>query len=643
MSEIQKRQHVIIGTAGHIDHGKSTLVQVLTGTDPDRWAEEKKRGITIDLGFAHYCWEDRLEISFVDVPGHEGFIHNMLAGAGGIQILLLIVAADDGVMPQTREHLHICDLLGIKLGIVVITRCDLADPALVELVREEIEEMVESTFLEEAPMMEVFALKGKGMEELKQTIASVAKQCKLREEQNFFRMPIDRVFSLKGFGTVITGTALSGRAEKTDPLSIYPEEIPSRIRGFQVHGKSVRTIESPQRAAINLSGIDKEHLSRGNQIATPHSLVNTRSVFVELNRIPDKEALLKHRTPLKFFSHTQEIQANFYHISSGDSLDSKSYFAKIRLKETLSCRFGDRFILRTLSPNETVAGGRIIAPLGRLVRRNRDRMIESLTGLSQEEGELRIVETIFLRGISGVQPQELPPLTGCSQKTISKVLQKLSGQGKIVQINLDRKRFLHEIHCHRVAQFFIKTLKIFHQQNPELPGALGSDFFGKMSRLFQQSEITFLLSWTNKRKLIEKREQYFHLPGFQGGLTPKNRALLDKIVTYLQQCGNQPPGIVNLSEAIEIPQDTVKSLIKKAVADKTLVRIKEDLFFHSQVIEKIQTKLLEHFNDNQQLTIIEFKELINIARKPAVSLLEYFDSLHLTRREENHRILHRKD
>ena len=224
MSEVKQRQHVVIGTAGHIDHGKSTLVQALTGTDPDRWAEEKKRGITIDLGFAHYCWEDRLEVSFVDVPGHERFVHNMLAGAGGIQILLLIVAADDGVMPQTQEHLHICDLLGIEQGIVVITRCDLAEPALVELVHEEIKEVMEATFLENSPIVEVSAVTGEGIEELKKEIAKVAGQRKAQEKQNFFRMPIDRVFTLKGFGTVVTGTVLSGKIEKKDPLVIYPRK-----------------------------------------------------------------------------------------------------------------------------------------------------------------------------------------------------------------------------------------------------------------------------------------------------------------------------------------------------------------------------------------------------------------------------------
>ena len=567
----------------------------------------------------------------------------MLAGAGGIQILLLIVAADDGVMPQTREHLHICNLLGIQQGIVVITRCDLADATLVEMVREELTELCETTFLAKAPIVEVSALRGDGIENLKKEIANVAEQIKTNDGDNFFRMPIDRVFSLKGFGTVVTGTVLSGRIEKKDPLLIYPEKEPARIRGIQVHGNNVQSLESAQRGAINLTGIDKESLSRGNQIATPDSLVNTPSIFVELSIIPGKEESLKHRTALKFFCHTQEIQANFYEISSNHSGDTKGSFAKIRLQETLSCRYGDHFILRTISPNETVAGGKIIAPYGKSIRRNRSRIVESLIGLSKEEDELRISETVFLQGISGIQPQDLPPLTGSSQKTISKVLQKLSGQGVIVQINSDQKRFLHEIHCSRVAQFFIKTLKTFHQKNPELPGALGSDFFGKMSRLFQQSEIIFLLTWANKRGLIEKQEQFFHLPGFEGGLTPQKKQLMDQIVLHLKKSGNQAPGIVNLSEQLDIPLDLVKSLIKQAVSEKKLVRVKDDLYFDIDVIEKFQKTLLEHFKTNEQLTVIEFKDMNHIARKPAVALLEYFDSQHLTRREENHRILHRSD
>ncbi len=294
-------KHVIIGTSGHIDHGKSALVKALTGTDPDRFEEEKRRGITIDLGFAHYVWNDAVEVSFIDVPGHERFVHNMLAGAGGIQLLILVVAADGGVMPQTREHLHICYLLGIKHGITVITRCDLADDEMIELVEDEVMELIEPTFLRDSPILKVSSIKGTGLPELKEEIAKQIETLDVLSNTGYFRLPVDRRFTLKGFGTIVTGTVLSGSAGLDDELVLYPDNETLKVRGFQTHQKKVDSVKAGQRSAINISGLSKDDIVRGDQISAPGRLVVSKTIDVELTGIPEKAAVLKNRLKIRFF------------------------------------------------------------------------------------------------------------------------------------------------------------------------------------------------------------------------------------------------------------------------------------------------------------------------------------------------------
>ena len=632
-------KHIVVGTSGHIDHGKSALVKALTGVDPDRFEEEKRRGITIDLGFAHYIWNEVLEVAFVDVPGHERFVHNMLAGVGGIQLLILVVAGDEGVMPQTREHLHICNLLGTKHGLVVITRSDLADEEMIELVREEVQELVADTFLEDQPVIVTSAVEKTGLEELRETIAQKAELVGDRTEESGFRLPVDRKFTLKGFGTVVTGTVLAGNATTEDPLLLYPQQVPLKVRGFQVHQQSADQIVAGQRSAINLAGIHKDEIHRGNQIATPGKLVTTRIIEVELNTIADKTGILQHRSKIRFFSNAQEVTGRLYITQDFDPQKSDTQFAQIRLEEPITCCYGDRFIIRNLSPVETIGGGRIIAPFGNRSRRNKHRLEESLTGLAAAEETERIREAVFLSGTGGIQAGQLPPLVGCGAKTIKSVLQKLSSGGEIVGINPDQKKYIHHLHSQRVSGFFAKTLKSFHEKNPEKPGALGSDFYGKMSRMYSPPEVLSLLNWSVRQKTLVQNESFFHLPGFQGGLNPKQKEQKSAILALLKISGFQPPGLVNLADELSLPQKELEKLLKIGISEKWVVRVKDDLWYHPDAIEAVKEALYSHFEASDTLTVIEFKDLLKISRKHAIGLLEYFDSNHLTRRVENHRIL----
>lgn len=634
-------KNIIIGTSGHIDHGKSALVKALTGTDPDRFEEEKKRGITIDIGFAYYTWQDRLNISFIDVPGHERFVHNMLAGVGGIHILLLVVAADGGVMPQTREHLHICNLLDIEHGIVTMTRCDLADEEMIALVEEEIEELLVDTFLDGRPIIKTSAATGQGLDELREEIARLADMIEEKDSNAPFRMPVDRCFSLKGFGTVVTGTVHSGEAVLEDNLMLFPQMEPLRIRGFQVHGSKAERIQTGQRSAINLTGLSKEQIERGNQIAQPGHLVNTQVIEVEIKIIPDKIGVLKDRMKLRFFSNAQEVTGRLY---AGEDFDPEStdpQFAQIRLEQTISCRYGDRFIIRNLSPVHTIAGGRIIAPFGNRSRKNKHRLTESLSGLASNDETRRILETVFLSGTKGIMANQMVPLVGVSQKSIQKSLQSLASQGEIVSINNDKKKFLHFFHNKRLAGFFVKALTAFHKKNPEKPGAQGADFFGKMSLSYTHQEVLSLLNWAVKQTFIAQTEGYYHLPGFQGGMNERQKKLKEKILSSLQHAEFQPPGLVNLSRELDIDQKEIEKILKIGLSEKWIVKAKDDLWYPPETIEKIKQKILTYFEEHETITVADFKDVLGVSRKHAVGLLEYFDGTHLTRRIENHRVLHK--
>ncbi len=635
-------KNIIIGTSGHIDHGKSALVKALTGIDPDRFEEEKKRGITIDIGFAHYNWQDRLNISFIDVPGHERFVHNMLAGVGGIHILLLAIAADGGVMPQTKEHLHICDLLGIKNGIVVLTRCDLADEEMVELVEEEVSELVQGTFLENSPIIKTSAIKGTGLPELQEEIARIADS--LEESTAFatFRLPVDRCFSLKGFGTIVTGTVHSGKAGLEDNLMLYPQKESLRIRGFQVHGEKAGQIKTGQRSAINLTGLQKDQIDRGNQIAFPGHLVNTSVIEVELKIIPDKAGVLKNKSKLRFFSNAQEVTGRLY---AGDEFDPEStemQFVQLRLESEISCRYADRFIIRSLSPMHTIAGGRIIAPFGNRSRKNKHRLQESLKGLASQDETQRIQEAVFLSGTKGIMADQMVPLVGSSQKTIQKSLQALASRSEVVSINNEKKKYLHVFHNKRLAGFFVRTLKAFHKKNPEKPGAMGPDFFGKMSLTFSHQEVISSLNWAVKQKFVAQTDNVYHLPGFEGGMNEKQKKIKEHILANFRQMGFQPPGVVNLAKELAVDQKDVEKILKIGQSEKWVIKAKDDLWYLPETIDDIKKSLLGYFSSNETLTVGDFKELIGVSRKHAVGLLEYFDGQHLTRRIENHRVLHKE-
>ena len=629
----------VIGTSGHIDHGKTTLVKALTGVDTDRFAEEKIRGITIDLGFAHY--EDELgnHMAIVDVPGHEKFVHNMLAGAAGMDAVLLVVAADEGVMPQTREHLNICNLLNIKSGIVALTRLDLVeDREMVELCKEEVLTLLEGTFMENVPVIPVSAVTGEGLNQLRNEFAKLAKKIAHPEIEKPFRLYVDRSFTLKGFGTVVTGTVLTGSLSQDQEVVQYPQAREIRIRGMQSHGIKVKEVQAGQRAALNLTGIAKEEVQRGNQLAMPESLLSGYMINASLSLLKDASTPLKNRTRVRLHLGTQELIGRIV-LLEGESLSpGETAMVQFRSESILSGKYGDRFIIRSFSPMYTIGGGTLIDPSPSKSRRLQQELPERLRRLMDGDEYVRSEEVIYLRSVRGVVYSEFQVRTGLSDKECSKNLQLLQKQGQILCVDSVSSRYLHVDHVKRVGKFVSRVLNNHHQKFPDREGMTHAELAGKLSLIFTEKEVENLLKYLCDSDMILQQGKYFYLEDHQAKISQTRLDSLTNCLDIISKGGFQPMRKTRLLEEMGLNEKDGIELLKFATHSKKLVRISEDLHYNPEQIEKILAILRGFFEKNPDINVIQFKELMNVSRKYAIDLLEYFDSQRFTIRKDNIRV-----
>jgi selenocysteine-specific elongation factor len=632
--------HLVIGTSGHIDHGKTTLVKALTGIDADRLAEEKARGITIDIGFAHYRDEAGNEIAFVDVPGHERFVHNMLAGAAGLDAVLLVIAADEGVMPQTLEHLHICHLLGIKQGILVLTRVDLADPELLELAKEDVRQAVKGTFLEGAPLHAVSSVTGQGLPELKAELARLTSRVQGRHLDLPFRFPVDRSFTLKGFGTVVTGTVLAGRLSKDEEVMQYPQRRRVRIRGLQTHGRAVEAVEAGQRAAINVAGLEKEELQRGDQLAAPDSLLTSYLLNVELTLLGDAPRELTQRTRVRMHVGTREVMGRIVLLEGEAFRAGETQLIQVRLEQPVSTRYGDRFIIRNYSPLFTLGGGRIIDPAPSKSRRVRAELGMRLKALAGEDPEALVEQAVYLQAARGVRAEEGSIRTGLGVKAFMRVVDKLLSQNRIVAVDTgEAPRYLHPQAMERVAGFLERVIEGFHKQFPEREGMARAELAGKLSLLFSEKEVGAILQRLVKQGRLFLNGQLYARAGHRKSLTGGQEASLARLVELIRAGGMQPPRRGHLFEAAQMDEKAGQQLLNLGAHNKKLVRVKEDLYYTPDVLEEIERKLRAYLKEKGRITVIDFKDLVGVTRKHAVDLLEHFDAERVTLRLDNHRVL----
>ena len=612
-------RNLVAGTAGHIDHGKTSLIRALTGIETDRLAEEKRRGITIDLGFAHLQLTPDLRIGFVDVPGHERFVKNMLAGVGGIDLVLFVVAADESMKPQTREHFEICRLLGVRRGILVITKADLVDPEILELVQLEMEEFTAGSFLERAPVVAVSSKTGAGIVALKAAIADTAIKLPLRSGDGAARLPIDRAFSAKGFGTVVTGTLLGGPLHSDMELQLYPGAAQVRVRGLQVFGKTASRAESGQRTAVNLAGTEPGEISRGMVLSEPGRFETVRQLDCLLETI--RSAMpLKHRAPVHFHAGTAEIEAEvrFFPGQTAAQPGSQSW-ARILLREPALLIPGDRFIIRMFSPVTTIGGGVIVDTSGHRYRRTAaaaDRLQVLLEGTAQERIALLVSESPV-----GLAVQKLARDLGLAPELVRE-------GGPAVQLlrNEDWLIAREAMSGYRVA--LLKQVRTFHEQHPLLPGL-------PKAALATPAVLTPELLRSTTEVVVE--QDTVRLRAHQVLLQQDEAEARQLIENAFQQAGLAVPALAEVLQHCGIAEKRARSVLQLLLRENKLVKISNELVFHCSALEVLKRMLAE--KKGERLSVGAFKDYTGVSRKYAIPLLEYADREKWTRREGDARVV----
>lgn len=633
-------KQVILGTAGHIDHGKTTLIKALTGIDTDRLKEEKERGITIELGFAHMDLPGGQHLGIVDVPGHEKFVKNMVAGATGIDIVALIIAADEGVMPQTREHMEICQLLKIKHGLVVLTKIDMVEPDWLELVKEDVTDFLSGTFMADSPIVEVSAVKGDGIKDLVDVLNDLVKEIPARDIGNFFRVPIDRVFIMKGFGTVITGTSVSGQIQTGDEVTIYPEGNSSRIRGIQVHNSEVNEVRAGLRTAINLQGVEKAQLKRGDIVATKDSLRTTYMVDVQLDLLSSAPRKLKNRERVRFHTGTSEILSTVILLDRDELKQGESCLAQLRLEEPTAVLRKDHYVLRSYSPVRAIGGGEILHALPMKRKRFSEKVLAELQTLN--EGSLSDIAEIFisLGRFLGVEQNELPFLMNISRKKLDETLKPLMAQKKVTQYDKERGTLIHSEFHTQAREEMLETLTTFHDAFPLKTGLLKEELRSRTAGARNQKLFNHLVGQLINGDVIVQEQEVLRLKTHKVTLGQDQEKARHEIEGIYLKGGLQPPYFKDLKA--KFPKNMGKDVLQVMVGDGILVKVKEDLFFHRKAIDDLKNRLTAYIKEKGEIDTPQFKEMTGASRKYTIPLIEYFDRSQVTVRVGDKRVLRRK-
>ena len=629
-------RHVVVGTAGHIDHGKTSLVKSLTGTDTDRLPEEKARGITIDLGFAFLEEPEDLTIEIVDVPGHERFVRNMLAGVGGIDLALLVIAADEGVMPQTREHLAICSLLRIKTGLVALTKTDLVEADWLELVKDDVAGLVGGTFLEGAPILPVSSKTGEGLAELRGALRELAAEVPARAADQLPRLPIDRVFTVKGFGTVVTGTLATGRFTADDRVEVYPRGVQAKVRGLQAHGHAVAESRAGQRTAMNLQGIERAAVTRGDVVGPPGALIVSVLVDGTLELLEDAPRPLKSRDRIRFHTGTSEIMARVLLLDRAELAPGEQAFARFRLEAPLVALPGDRFVARSYSPVVTIAGGTLLDIDPPRFKRKAPALVAHLTLLAKGAPEDVVEEHVRQVGTAGVRLAALSGRVPFGPERLRAVLGALAESGRLLAV--DRDWFLHPESAARVRSQALAALQEFHRVNPLKPGMSREELRHRAGDT-EERVFAHLLGRLDADGLVRSERDKVWLSSHEVKLSAAQQRVVDQVETDFLRTGAAPPSPEEALGRAGVTGDEEHELFQVLIEGKRLVRIKESLFFHAQALETIQEKLVTLLRERKDIGPADIKDLLGISRKYAIPLLEYFDGRRVTMRVGERRVL----
>ncbi len=630
-------KHVIVGTAGHIDHGKSSLVEALTGTNPDRLEEEKRRGITLDLGFA-FLELDGVRLGLVDVPGHERFVRNMLAGAAGIDLVLLVIAADEGIKPQTREHFEICRLLGIPHGIIAITKSDLADSDSLGLVRLEIEEFARGSFLESAPIVPVSARRGAGLDELKLVLRGAAQAVAAKDAAQNFRLPIDRSFAMKGFGTVVTGTLISGAVKVEDEVELYPTRKRLRVRGLHSGGKQIARAVAGQRTAVNLAGIEHEEITRGMVLAPAGLFEATQRVDARVTLLASGPPL-KNRARTHFHQGTAEAIAEVILLNdAGELAAGESAFAQLRLDNPLLLLPGDRFILRRFSPVVTIGGGTVLD--ARAPRHKRkDAAVAPFLGILENGKPEEILDAVVEAAPRGVTLPEIVARTGWIESVARAAGEKLAAQKRVRLLGSAPVVLAPEQAVAADAAAIRKVVETFHRTNPLLPGIPKQELRGRTGRARAEIFEAALSDLVAARALAVSGD-LVREAGREITLSSEETRAKELIEREFETAGLSVPGFAAVLAKMPVDAARAQKILQILLREKVLVKISGDLVFHRSTLQRLRETLTRYRKERgDRLSIAVFKELTGITRKYAIPLLEHLDREQVTRRAGDERVI----
>lgn len=637
---------MIIGTAGHIDHGKTSLVKALTGIDTDRLKEEKRRGITLELGFAHLTLDDGTEAGVVDVPGHERFVKAMAAGAGGVDLAVLVVAADEGVMPQTREHLDICRLLGVKAGVIALTKSDLLAELGEEwlaLVKADLAALTAGTFLEGAPVVPCSSRTGEGLGALKTALTKAVRELPRRPSEGPAFLPVDRAFTIKGFGTVVTGTLLSGTLGAEESVSLLPGlEGPFRVRGLQVHGQPAQKVLAGQRTAVNLTGVEPEAIERGMVLVRHGELPETRMLDVELQLLPAVEAPLPRRRKLLLHLGTAQVEATVALLDLEKLEPGETCLAQLRLAGPLAALVGQRFILRgsQVLPGRgaTLAGGRVLSITP---PRRRKGASEVVAPLLEADANGQVAWLLRQAGYRGLSQGELFGRSGLSPKALSRALELLGAKGTALLVDRDKRLYLSGDVFDGLQKRALAVLAAFHEREPMKEGLSREELRQRLSGELDARTFHRVVQALVDAGKVELDKEVVRLKGRGRTLTVNEEGARARLAAELSAAGLAPPTVNELSAKLNLPAPRVHELLKVVVGDGRAVRVSEDLYFDASALGALRERLVAHLRDKKEITTQAFKEMVGQTRKFVIPLSEYFDREKVTLRVGEKRVLRR--
>lgn len=634
-------KHIIIGTAGHIDHGKTTLIRALTGRNTDRLKEEQKRGISIELGFTYFDLPSGQRAGIIDVPGHEKFIKNMLAGIIGIDIVILVVAADEGIMPQTHEHLQILDLLGIQKGFIVITKTDLVEAEWIELVEEEIKEEIEGSFLEGRPILKYSSKQADSLKDIIQLLEVYSEDVEPRNLDEIFRLPVDRSFVISGFGTIVTGTLLSGSLKVGEEVQIFPGDNKARIRTLQVHDQDAETAYAGQRVAINLAGIKKNEVDRGSVIAPVDSMKDTMMLDVKLKLLKSIDKTIKNRTRVRLYIGTKEVLCRVILLDREELKPGEETYAQLRLEEEIVANWKDKFIIRFYSPMFTIGGGEVLDPNPDKKKRFQEDTIQQLK-IKEQGSSKDLIENIILESkLEFPSIKELSLKTSMLEDGVKENILELVDEGKILKFDLTNdSHVIHQKNFKQVEKNIVDELEKFHKNYPLRVGIAKEEFKSKFLKNTKSRIYELFMERLIQENSIEIIDQYMKIKGFNIEYSKEQMEIKSQIEKIMKENAYLPLKKDEIKNKIDFKEKEVLEVFNSMVNSGDIVKLNEEIFLIKEDYEKALKLLKDFLNKNKTLSLGEYRDLIDSNRKTSIAILEYFDNKKITKRIDDKRELY---